>query len=844
MKPLNTQNALKVFGLWLAALALAAPAARGASEMHAAQVFYRDVTVAAWGPTVTVASISATNGGAFAATGTWHYAVAAQNSQGKTTNGPVTNVVLTSTGFYVRVVWPSVGGATNYLLYRGSTATNLTNYVNVAAQGVTNFYLDYGTNTFTTGFASNTITEVPWLTLPDSNYTPTNNDAVRARDVAALDISNVYTRAQADAAFVNTNETNSVTSQMITDGTVVGPDLGTNAVTSQKITDYTIRGEDIGSNQIPAAALATNAVTTGNLDSSVGALFLNATSADTMSASLTITNGDLTIRDTNGTSKIVIGNGGSAKKQRVEIYGTRTGGGGPYGYNGLRIQSAHTNAVFFDVSLGSYADAIGDPLVAFDGPSLILSGLAMTNVHVQSQVVLTTNGWWFINGGDAGTHAGMYFTDVSGTDLRLRINPDAVSPDPVFQVGTNSFRVDADGNVTVTSVWMRVARGRSNDQPVTVEQMVASNALLQARPTNVWSLFYSDADSNLVPLALGQVGATIIFQGSNTAPVIGLLTATATNVASSNLTDVSVSGLQSNDFLRWNLTQWVPAHPTQVTFGFALNADKLDGFDSAAFQLYLGAVTNNGGYLRGWTNGTWSWESITASATDVVDTTVQMTHSPTGYSAGAATLVAHARGIDTALGGKAGVSHAHSGNDLSNGTVRAIKLLATNAPLAAAKKVWTSTDGGTNGYWGDDDNSGAADLSALSNGIINVGAVATNAASLAAWGATNPIVLAFGAGNTATVLRADTLLGRPFRADLTSTPASITFEGSWPTNEIADAFVSIQKGTNSLTLVGATIIDSGRASSTNVFPSSTNRTEVLFHKALGEAKFYSIQMVP
>jgi hypothetical protein len=240
-----------------------------------------------------------------------------------------------------------------------------------------------------------------------------------------------------------------------------------------------------------------------------------------------------------------------------------------------------------------------------------------------------------------------------------------------------------------------------------------------------------------------------------------------------------------------------------VTFGFALNADKLDGFDSAAFQLYLGAVTNNGGYLRGWTNGTWSWESITASATDVVDTTVQMTHSPTGYSAGAATLVAHARGIDTALGGKAGVSHAHSGNDLSNGTVRAIKLLATNAPLAAAKKVWTSTDGGTNGYWGDDDNSGAADLSALSNGIINVGAVATNAASLAAWGGTNPIVLAFGAGNTATVLRADTLLGRPFRADLTSTPASITFEGSWPTNEIADAFVSIQKGTNSLTLVGA-----------------------------------------
>lgn len=844
MKPLNTQNALKVFGLWLAALALAAPAARGASEMHAAQVFYRDVTVAAWGPTVTVSGISATNGGAFAATGTWHYAVAAQNSQGKTTNGPVTNVVLTSTGFYVRVVWPSAGGATNYLLYRGSTATNLTNYVNVAAQGVTNFYLDYGTNTFTTGFASNTITEVPWLSLPDGNYTPTNNDAVRARDVAALDMSNVYTRAQADAEFVNTNETNSVTTQMITDGTLVGADLGTNAVTTQKITDYTIRGEDIGSNQIPAAALATNAVVPGNLDASVGALFLNADSADMIAGTLTVTNGDVIVRDTNGTSKIVIGNGGSAKKQRVEIYGTRTGGSGPYGFNGLRIQSAHTNQVFGDISLGTYVDAIGDPAMSFDGPSLFLSALANTSIHVQSSVLLTTNGWWFINSGDAGTHAGMYFTDASGQDLRLRINPDAVAPDPVFQVGSNSFLVDASGNVTATSVWMRVARGRSNDQPVTVAQMVDSNAMLQARPTNMWSLFYSDADSNLVPLALGQVGATIIFKGSNSPPEIGLLTATATNVASSNLTDMSVVGLQSNDFMRWNLSQWVPAHPTQVTFGFALNADKLDGFDSAAFQLYLGAVTNNGGYLRGWTNGTWSWEAITASATDVVDTTVQMTHSPTGYSAGAATLVAHARGIDTALGGKAGVSHAHSGNDLSNGTVRAVKLLATNAPLAASKKVWTSTDGGTNGYWGDDDSAGSPDLTWFSNGVMNASAVASNAASMASWGGTNLITLAFGAGNTATIMRADTLLKRPMRLDVTSTPAALTFEASWPTNEIADAFVSIQKGTNSLTLVGATVIDSGRASSTNIFPSSTNRTGVLFHKELGESKFYSIQMVP
>lgn len=112
------------------------------------------------------------------------------------------------------------------------------------------------------------------------------------------------------------------------------------------------------------------------------------------------------------------------------------------------------------------------------------------------------------------------------------------------------------------------------------------------------------------------------------------------------------------------------------------------------------------------------------------------------------------------------------------------------------------------------------------------------------WAGTNLLPLAFGAGNTATILRADTFLGRPFKADLTSTPASITFEAGWPTNEIGDAFVSFFKGTNSLTMVGATIIDSGRASSTNVLLSSTSRTEVLFHKALGESKFNVIQLVP
>ena len=38
----------------------------------------------------------------------------------------MTNTAVTVTGSYVRVTWQPVGGASGYLLYRGSTATNLT----------------------------------------------------------------------------------------------------------------------------------------------------------------------------------------------------------------------------------------------------------------------------------------------------------------------------------------------------------------------------------------------------------------------------------------------------------------------------------------------------------------------------------------------------------------------------------------------------------------------------------------------------------------------------------------------------------------------------------------------
>jgi len=256
------------------------------------------------------------------------------------------------------------------------------------------------------------------------------------------------------------------------------------AFTNQVIADGAIHTNlqgQITTNLTLAGGTATNVIGLGvvvsNLSGLVGSNYVEV-AGDTMTGSLIVTNGDMTVRDTNGTSQIVIGNGGSAKKQYIKVVATQTGGLGlnPHGYNGLHIENAHTNAIYSDLSLGTSVDPVGDPNMGLIGPTLILSGITTSFIHYASSIRATTNGLLIMNIGDTNTHSGMTFTDISGQNLRLRINPDAVPPDPVFQVGTNSFLVDMAGNVTATSVWMRVASATSNDQPITLAQQISTTA--------------------------------------------------------------------------------------------------------------------------------------------------------------------------------------------------------------------------------------------------------------------------------------------------------------------------------------------------------------------------------
>lgn len=256
------------------------------------------------------------------------------------------------------------------------------------------------------------------------------------------------------------------------------------AFTNQVIADGAIHTNiqgQITSNLISQGATTTNVVGLGvsvtNLIGLVGSNYVEV-AGDTMTGSLIVTNGDITIRDTNGTSQIAMGNGGSAKKQYIKVIATQTGGLGlnPHGYNGLHIENAHTNAIYSDLSLGTSVDPVGDPNMGLIGPTLTLSGITTSFIHYAASIRATTNGLLIMNIGDTNTHSGMIFTDISGQNLRLRINPDAVPPDPVFQVGTNSFLVDVAGNVTATSVWMRVANATSNDQPITLGQLISTTA--------------------------------------------------------------------------------------------------------------------------------------------------------------------------------------------------------------------------------------------------------------------------------------------------------------------------------------------------------------------------------
>lgn len=658
-------------GIGLIALVGLIGRAQAASESYSAQVFYRDVTVAPWSPTSAVASIVQTNGGAWAATQAVYYALAATSTLGKTTAGPVTNITVTSVSNAVRIQWAVAGGASGMLLYRGSTSTNLTNYV---ATGVLTQYLDYGTNAWSVGTPANTVTSVPWLSLPSTGHIPTNDDVVRARDVAALSVTQFYDRATADGRFVLDNGTNQVNSQNIAEGTISSNDLGAGAV---------------GNTNIGTAAVSVN-----KLAADVETRYANV-AGDTNTGPLIFDHSYISMRgDEDDYLEIRDGWASIVGSALPEIAYT--------------VTYSNNTAAKAQMDVSRYYDPIAHHTVT--GGEIVLQSLGDTGSFASITIRATTNGAMV----QSSPGAGMFFTAVNGTTVYVRINPNG---NPVFQAGTNTFKIDAAGNVTATDVWINagavttatlrvtgsviVPPGTDSNQAVRMDQMVASNALLMARPASPFSFYYTDGNTNWLPISFGQAGATIIFTGSNGIPTIGYITATATNVLFSNLLDAVASTYADGDMWIFDATtnKFRNKAQTNITAGYALNADALDGYDSSAFQLYLGAVTNNGGYLRGWTNGTYSWESITASATDVVDTLVRMTHVSTNYSASASNLQAHLRGVDAALRTKIGNTNGSvTAAQIQNGVIAPVELLVTNS-WGAGSNCLASTDGSTSFFW-------------------------------------------------------------------------------------------------------------------------------------------------
>lgn len=656
----------------IAVLVGAARLAFGASETFTPHVFYGDVTVAPWAATVSVSSVTATTNGFYATTQTLHYAVAAQRGIGITALGPVTNVTLAGASNYVRIVWPAVGGATNYLLVRGSTSTNLTNYVLVAAQGATNQYLDWGTNTWQTGTVSATVTSVPWLRLPSSGYTPVNNDAVRASDIVGLDTTNFFTKPEATTSFVNVAEAGSISAGMIVSGAVTVGKVATGAIDTNSLgTNVFNRFFDVGGDNITGPTFVSNA-----------------------SISM-LSDGDdfLLIRD----GWIAIESSG------LPDYG-------------LSVRNTNNSNGQISMSVGRYYDPINGGIVT--GGQIIIYNQAASNALGATALRSTTNGLMLQTGqsGDASAGAGMFFTAVNGTAVLVRINPAGPT---VFQIGTNSFKYDVQGNATATDVWMRVAAGTSNNHPVRVDQVDLWDGAVA--PVSPFAFYYADANTNLTPLSFGQVGATIIFQGSNSVPTIGFLTANATNVWVTNLLDVAASSVTGTQLLVWDGTsKWRNVGQGSLNgVAYSTNAGALDGYDSSAFQLYLGAVTNNGGYLVGFTNGTFGWVSgVSADATALRGRTIA-TNVPTHAQV-------YAWDTNTATWLPTTVAAAGGGNATSLQGLA----VATNVPTHGQNLEWSTN---VNAWVPSTDEGGGAGAVTNLDDLADVSVVSPSAGQILGW---------------------------------------------------------------------------------------------------------------
>ena len=136
-----------------------------AGETFGPMTFHGDVAVSNYTNTIPVTNaVVATNGGLWAATATWHYAVSGSNVFGALEIGTVTNGTLATTNGAITVQWNQPGGMTGLRLWRGSAAGTLTQFVRLAVGA---YFTDKGTNAWTAGTHANTMTNDFAFVLPD-----------------------------------------------------------------------------------------------------------------------------------------------------------------------------------------------------------------------------------------------------------------------------------------------------------------------------------------------------------------------------------------------------------------------------------------------------------------------------------------------------------------------------------------------------------------------------------------------------------------------------------------------------------------------------------------------------
>ena len=632
-------------GLMVAAVLLAAARTFGDGDIQYDVVVYRDMDFAQWSPVVTARTISVTsNGGAWAAsqTGTWHYALSATNDKGRTVNGPVTNTSVTVTGAYVTIVWKPAGGATGYLLWRGSTATNLTNFV--ALGGSSTSYVDYGTNAWTTGTPTNTVTYKPRARLW-AGYTATGlTDVATLQDLMAV----VAQTGAFDNAAAGANIQLTTNGHTLTIGVTNVVDLGTaQTVTGNKTFSGNPKFTGGPTSAVFAAYLYK---TVGNSEANYGT---NATAfgvGNKPQATNSTIGGGATNTITGAAVSGVIGGGeintnsgqwasilggrgnvasaegatvGGGQSNRADGVYTTVGGGKTNVATGGTVAGGQGN----QASGGQSAIGGGDGNIASGDHSTIAGGWANAAAGTEA----TVGGGYqntapqadaTVAGGGLNAATGLYST-VGGGVQNVAGGQYSTVPGGLSNTANGAFAFAAGHHAkaadTGSFVWADASAGdfsSTNKNSFRARatggvRFETSGAGLEVDghrvyiPTNPYVLLWVDANTNIVEIGPGANGSSLISSGPSSIPGFGIPVVQLSNVTFDALLDVVATNFGAGFIPVWDpsITNWVTKQTTNALAaadvltlvkqvdgpGSGLDSDTVDGYDSAAFALLAGA---------------------------------------------------------------------------------------------------------------------------------------------------------------------------------------------------------------------------------------------------------------